>query len=116
MVLLGPLTYAQEQGLGNVLDVAAFVNADEICVELCGSVELVARLCKLNMLQLVSYGRYSIHRMLQQVAHQDCLSGKAIKALWYVLKLVRRKRRSGGSTIFDRFFDRVEDSQGRKGT
>jgi tetratricopeptide (TPR) repeat protein len=84
-VLRGTLTYARNKGMGYELDIAANVNPDKISVKLFRDTDSARRLCKLNLLQLVEDGMYSMHRLLQKAARQDSSPEKAIDAVWSAL-------------------------------
>jgi tetratricopeptide (TPR) repeat protein len=66
-----------------VLSVAAHMSPDCIPKELLGSnqEEAIQRLCKMSLLRPVHAGFYSMHRLTQAAARQDCSSSAALETV-----------------------------------
>jgi hypothetical protein len=80
--LANALTYAHKQGLGRVLEVAAFLSPDNLTLELLGCDQRTARrLCELSLLRHVGNDVYTIHRLHQEAARDGLSPLKAISAI-----------------------------------
>jgi tetratricopeptide (TPR) repeat protein len=76
----------QDDDLGRVLSIAAYISPDQIPVELFGTDKnAIRRLCNLNLLQLVRTGIYSMHRLIQEASRKDISPSIAIEAVAGIL-------------------------------
>ena len=77
------LDHAREDGaMASVLAVASYVSADQITMELMGNDrEAVQRICRLSLLRKEGNGLYSMHRLTQEVARQECTPSLAITVI-----------------------------------
>ena len=82
-VMKQALDYARAQpGLGDILNVAAFVNPDAITLELLGGdMTAVSRLCNMSLLRWVRGNIYSMHRLHQDVRRRAHLHALRVVAV-----------------------------------
>jgi tetratricopeptide (TPR) repeat protein len=82
LALKKALAYADKQGVGHVLEVAAFLSPDNLTLELLGCNRPTARrLCELSLLRHVGNDVYTIHRLHQEAARDGLSPLKAISAI-----------------------------------
>jgi hypothetical protein len=80
-VLASALEHARDNGLTEILDIAAFVNPDRMqLILLGGDDDAVNLLCKLNLLRRVDEDTFSIHRLHQEAARGKRPCGTSIEA------------------------------------
>jgi hypothetical protein len=87
LALKKALAYADKQGVGHVLEVAAFLSPDNLTLELLGCNRPTARrLCELSLLRHVGNDVYTIHRLHQEAARNGLSPLKAIGVVKDALK------------------------------
>mmetsp|Transcript_7350 Transcript_7350/g.16655 ORF Transcript_7350/g.16655 Transcript_7350/m.16655 type:complete len:672 (-) Transcript_7350:288-2303(-) len=84
--LKSALRHARDNGLGGVLDIAAFISPDRMPFELLGSNKDTVRRCvKLNLLRCVETNVYSMHRLHQEAARKGTSPALALNAVKKIL-------------------------------